>query len=135
MLGEYPKLDKEQKDEYITTALKVINFPCLSEIFSENAFVEVPLNGTLKENGIDREVRARVDRLVVSDKEVIITDFKTDKRPPKKFDDIEERYQKQMNLYYKLIKKIYPKHIIRPMLIWTEGPKIIEFPEEYFSQS
>ena len=76
-----------------------------------------------------------MDRLVVSDKELIIADFKTDKRPPKKFDDIEERYQKQMNLYYKLIKKIYPKHIIRSMLIWTEGPKIIEFPEEYFSQS
>ena len=135
LLGEYPKLDNEQKDEYITTALKVINFPCLSEIFSENAFVEAPLNGTVKENGIDREVRARVDRLVVSDKEVIIADFKTDKRPPKKFDDIEETYQKQMNLYYKLIKKIYPKHIIRCMLIWTEGPKIIKFPGQYFSQS
>ena len=93
MLGEYPKLDKEQKDEYITTALKVINFPCLSEIFSENAFVEAPLNGTVKEDGIDREVRARVDRLVVSDKEVIIADFKTDKRPPKKFDDIKETYK------------------------------------------
>ena len=135
LLNEYPKLDKEQKDEYIATALKVINYPCLSEIFSENAFVEAPLNGTVKENGIDREVMARVDRLVVLDKEVIIADFKTDKQPPKKFVDIEETYKKQMNIYYKLIKKIYPKHIIRPMLIWTEGPKRIEFPEKYLSQS
>ena len=135
LLDEYPKLDKEQKDEHITTALKVINFPRLSEIFSEYAFVEATLNGTVQENGIDREVMARVDRLVVLDKEVIIADFKTDKRPPKKFDDIEETYKNQMNIYCKLIKNIYPKHIIRPMLIWTEGPKIIEFPEEYLSLS
>ena len=135
LLDEYPKLDKEQKDECITTALKVINSPCLREIFSENAFVEAPLNGTVKENGIDREVMARVDRLVVLDKEVIIADFKTDKRPPKKFDDIEETYKNQMNIYYKLIKKIYPKHVIRPMLIWTEGPIRIDFPEKYLSQS
>ena len=106
LLDEYPKLDKEQKDEHITTALKVINFPRLSEIFSENACVEATLNGTVQENGIDREVMARVDRLVVLDKEVIIADFKTDKRP-KKFDDIEETYKNQMNIYYKLIKKIY----------------------------
>ena len=98
-------------------------------------FVEAPLNGTVKEHGIDREVIARVDRLVVLDKEVIIADFKTDKRPPKKFDDIEETYKNQMNIYYKLIRKIYPKHIIRPMLIWTEGPKRIEFPEKYLSQN
>jgi ATP-dependent helicase/nuclease subunit A len=135
LLDEYPKLDKEQKDECITTALKVINSPCLREIFSENAFVEAPLNGTVKENGIDREVMARVDRLVVLDKEVIIADFKTDKRPPKKFDDIEETYKNQMNIYYKLIKKIYPKHVIRPMLIWTEGPIRIDFPEKYLSHS
>ena len=135
LLDEYPKLGKEQKDEYIISALKVINFPCLSEIFSENAFAEVPLNGTVHENGIDREVMARVDRLVVLDKEVIIADFKTDKWPPEKFDDIEETYKTQMNIYYQLMKNIYPKHIIRPMLIWTEGPKIIEFPEKYLSQS
>ena len=114
--------------------MKVINFPRLSEIFSENAFVEATLNGTVQENGIDREVMARVDRLVVLDKEVIIADFKTDKRPPKKFDDIEATYKNQMNIYYNLIKKIYPEHIIRPMLIWTEGPKRIEFSEKHLSR-
>ena len=76
----------------------------------------------------------RVDRLIVSKKEIIIADFKTNKRPPANFDDIPQAYKEQMCIYYELIKNIYPKHLIRPMLIWTEGPKIIEFPDAYLSK-
>ena len=76
----------------------------------------------------------RVDRLIVSKKEIIIADFKTNKRPPANFDDIPQPYKEQMSIYYELIKNIYPNHLIRSMLIWTEGPKIIQFPDSYLSK-
>ena len=76
----------------------------------------------------------RVDRLIVSKKEIIIADFKTNKWPPANFDDIPQAYKEQMSIYYELIKNIYPNHLIRSMLIWTEGPKIIQFPDSYLSK-
>ena len=131
---EHSDIGIEKQDEHIITALNVINSPCLHEIFSRNAFVEAPLNGTLNKNGREVEIMGRVDRLIVSKKEIIIADFKTNKRPPANFDDIPQAYKEQMSIYYELIKNIYPKHLIRSMLIWTEGPKIIQFPDSYLSK-
>ena len=74
------------------------------------------------------------NKVVRSFLKIIIADFKTNKRPPANFDDVPQAYKEQMSIYYELIKNIYPNHLIRSMLIWTEGPKIIQFPDSYLSR-
>ena len=64
-----------------------------------------------------------VDRLAITEKEVLILDFKTNRFIPSK---VPENYQKQLEAYKDLLKNIFPDKIIRAYLLWTENMTLVE---------
>ncbi len=80
-------------------------------------------------------INGRVDRLVVSDKEVLIVDFKTDQPAPAEPSGVGESYRLQMAAYWAVLKEAWPDRTVRAALCWTDGPKLMPLPEEMLLDS
>jgi len=100
----------------------ILDHPGLGHLFGPGAKAEVPLIGRIGE----RIVSGRVDRLVVTAAEVLVVDYKTNRRPPSVPDDIPDLYVRQMAAYRLALACIYPRHHIRCLLVWTDGPALME---------
>ena len=100
----------------------ILDHPGLTGLFGPGARAEVPLVGRIG----DRVISGRVDRLVVSATEVLVVDYKTNRRPPGASELIPELYIRQMAAYRLALACIYPRHRIRCVLVWTDGPALME---------
>jgi ATP-dependent helicase/nuclease subunit A len=63
-----------------------------------------------------------VDRLAVTDAEVLLLDFKTNRPPPAREENVSPVYLAQMALYRAAAAHIFPEKRIVCGLIWTDGP-------------
>jgi ATP-dependent helicase/nuclease subunit A len=63
---------------------------------------------------------------VVTKKEVLIVDFKTNHAPPKAASDAPKAYIRQLALYRGVLGKLYPLLAVRAALLWTETPELME---------
>ena len=79
----------------------------------------------LPEIGPGARVHGRIDRLAVTDGEVFIVDFKTNRPPPMNEAEVAPVYLGQMALYRAAAAKIFPGRRITCGLIWTDGPHLL----------
>jgi len=93
------------------------DFKCF---FGPDSLSEVPISGSI--DGVS--FQGRIDRLLVTKDTITIIDYKTDRAPPTKMEDIPKKYIKQLEGYATALKFIYPSHQIRKILLWTAGPRI-----------
>jgi ATP-dependent helicase/nuclease subunit A len=73
-------------------------------------------------------VSGRIDRLTVTEAEVLVVDFKTNRPAPASIDAVPAAYRRQMATYRALLADLYPKRTIRAALVWTDGPRLMELP-------
>jgi ATP-dependent helicase/nuclease subunit A len=71
-------------------------------------------------------VSGQIDRLVVTDSEVLIVDFKTNHAPPGRPEDAPRGYVRQLALYRAVLARLYPQLPVRAALLWTETPELME---------
>jgi ATP-dependent helicase/nuclease subunit A len=96
-------------------------------VFADGSRAEVPIVGRLDwPNGAPALVSGQVDRLVVTENEILIVDFKTNQVPPRAEAEAPAAYIRQLALYRALLKKLYPQRPIRTALLWTETPELME---------
>jgi len=91
-------------------------------LFAEGSRAEVSLSGLVGRHVI----AAQVDRLAVTPKEVWIVDYKTNRPPPREQAQVDPAYLLQMATYRAALASIYPLHTIRCVLLWTDGPFVME---------
>lgn len=104
--------------------LAVLNHPGFAPIFGPGSRAEAPVTGLVG----DRVVSGQIDRMLVTEKEVLIIDYKTNRPPPQRAEDVPAIYLKQMAAYRAVIHKIYPDRTVRCALLWTDGPRLMELP-------
>jgi len=107
--------------------LTVLDDPRFAPAFAPDAGhggsrAEVAFMAALPQLGPGAQVNGRVDRLAVTDTEVFILDFKTNRPPPVREDDVSPIYLAQMALYRAAAARIFPDRRIVCGLIWTDGP-------------
>lgn len=124
-------LTLKAQEEYLSTAMNVLNKTEFQDIFSSDGMVEVPISGHIKKNDKLVRVVGRIDRLVILDSEALVVDYKTSRAPPKNFKDLSSSYRKQMAIYSALVKEIYPDLSVRCMVLWTDVPSIMEIPNNF----
>ncbi|CAA7622214.1 ATP-dependent exoDNAse beta subunit [Candidatus Terasakiella magnetica] len=100
----------------------ILDHPGFAALFGAGSRAEVPLVGRIG----DRIVSGRVDRLLVTATEVLVVDYKTNRRPPLADEEIPTLYIRQMAAYRLALACIYPGHHIRCALVWTDGPRLME---------
>jgi ATP-dependent helicase/nuclease subunit A len=95
----------------------VMTHPDLAPLFGPEGRAEVPLTGVVA----DVVVSGVVDRLVVLDDQVLVADFKTNRRPPARVEDTPVMYLRQMASYRALLRPIFPGRTVLCALIWTRA--------------
>ncbi|WP_417316966.1 double-strand break repair helicase AddA [Emcibacter sp.] len=110
--------------------LSILEDDRFSAIFGPLSRAEVPivgLAGTMPVSG-------QVDRLVMTDGEILVVDYKTNRPPPAAVDGVPALYLRQMAAYRHILAAIYPDHVIRTALLWTDVAKLMEIPDEMLNQ-
>jgi ATP-dependent helicase/nuclease subunit A len=63
---------------------------------------------------------------VVTDSEILIVDFKTNHGPPSRAAEAPRAYVRQLALYRAILTRLYPQHLVRAALLWTETAELME---------
>ncbi|HTK13645.1 MAG TPA: double-strand break repair helicase AddA [Xanthobacteraceae bacterium] len=112
-------------------ARRILDDPAFAALFAAGSRAEVPIAGRLKDAVGNRVmVNGQIDRLAVTETEILIGDFKTNRPPPRRIADVPPAYVAQLALYRAVLAKLYPGRIVRAALIWTETPDLMEIPAD-----
>jgi ATP-dependent helicase/nuclease subunit A len=112
----------------VDSTLGVLDHPEFAPAFAPGSKSEVAIVADLPELGDGARVSGRIDRLAVTDDEVLALDFKTNRPPPQIIQDVSAVYIRQMALYRLALAKLFPGKRIACALIWTEGPHLMHLP-------
>ncbi|MBT8005727.1 MAG: hypothetical protein HN578_22680 [Rhodospirillales bacterium] len=118
-------LSPEQQIEIKSETMAILNHADFAFLFGPGSQAEVPMVGEIE----GQVMSAQLDRLLVTDEAVYVIDYKTNRPPPKNPEDISEIYLKQMAAYRQALQRIYPQRPIRCLLLWSDGPDLMELPE------
>ncbi|MSO98392.1 MAG: double-strand break repair helicase AddA [Rhodospirillaceae bacterium] len=118
------KLAVEAQQAIVTETLNVLNTPAFEPLFSPGSLAEVPVTGLVGRHAVS----GQIDRLAITDTEVWIIDYKTNRPPPQTLERVDSGYVFQMAVYRDLLRRIYPAHQVRCVLLWTDGPYTMELP-------
>jgi ATP-dependent helicase/nuclease subunit A len=118
-------IDGDDAESLVRETLAVLDDPVFAAAFIPTSRAEVAIVADLPELGPGARVNGRIDRLAVSDDTVLIVDFKTNRPPPTREEDVAPLYATQMALYRAAAAKIFPGKRIVCGLVWTEGPTLM----------
>ncbi len=122
LTGRKTNITDKDKNELIDDVLCLLNDPTAAEFFRSDSLAEIPVSGVIK----NRVINGKIDRMAVSEKEVLLIDYKSGRNIPNDIRETPQAYIRQMAAYKALIEKIYPDKNIRCFLLWTEAPKLTE---------
>ncbi|HZR87310.1 MAG TPA: double-strand break repair helicase AddA [Bradyrhizobium sp.] len=114
-----------ERNELAENVLALIDNPRFAAVFATGSRAEVSIVGRLDLPGRPL-VSGQIDRMVVTDGEVLIIDFKTNHAPPGNAADAPPVYVRQLALYRAVLEKLYPQRTVRAALLWTETPDFME---------
>ncbi len=113
------ELDEDAQNDIVTETLAVMDHDDFAVLFGPGSKAEVPVTGLV--GGF--AVSGQVDRLVVTDADVWIIDYKTNRPPPRAQESVDPAYVFQMATYRAALRAIYPDKTIHCVLLWTHGGK------------
>lgn len=128
-------LSEAEAAEWADEALAVTESPAHRDLFAEGSRAEVPLIGTVRTPRGTFTVSGQVDRLAITNSEVLIVDYKTNRPPPDAAQGVALAYRRQLALYRALLGAIYPEHRVRAFLLWTAAPRLMELDAETLDAS
>jgi ATP-dependent helicase/nuclease subunit A len=121
-LARDAELSAVEHDEMTKQAFGILDDACFAPVFAPGSRAEVSIAGLVG----DVLVPGQIDRLAITDSEVLIVDYKTNRPAPSRIADVPPAYVRQLALYRALLQKIYPRKKVRAALLWTETPELME---------
>ena len=118
-------LTSAQRDEIAQEVMRLLEDENFAPLFAPDSLVEAPLTGLIDGVAVFRQI----DRLCLRSDEVWIVDYKTNRPPPERAEDIPAAYRQQLDEYRMLLRGIYPEKKIRCFLLWTYAPRLMEVGE------
>src|SRR5207302_3833778 len=111
--------------------LRVLDDAHFAALFAPSSRAEVSIAGMAG----DRRVSGVVDRLAVTEEEVLLADYKSDRAIPASLAQVPDAYLGQLALYRAVLRRLYPNHRLRAALVWTAGPALTEVPDAALDQA
>jgi ATP-dependent helicase/nuclease subunit A len=118
-----------EQEAMAAQALRVLDDARFAALFAPGSRAEVPIVGRLRHGEEPVVVSGQIDRLAVTGDAVLIGDYKTNRPPPLRLEDVPPAYVAQLALYRAVLAPLYPGKAIRAALMWTETPDIMEIPD------
>ncbi|WP_421788459.1 UvrD-helicase domain-containing protein [Hyphobacterium sp.] len=134
-LASQSDLDDAARSEIAQETLAVLSHPDFAALFGPGSLAEVSLTGTAPGLPKDIVLNGQVDRLVVTDHEVLIVDYKTNRPPPADASGVPRLYLAQMAAYQAVLQAIHPDRKVRCALVWTDGPRLMELADDVLADA
>ena len=128
MLAGYSNVEAELREQITEEVFAVLEHPEFAYIFAEGTRAEVSLAGSAKGLPDGLYLNAQIDRLCVTPDSVTIVDYKSNRPPPTRAEDVADLYLGQMAAYRELAREIYPGRVVNCALLWTDGPYLMTLP-------
>jgi len=116
---------EEERAKILKPVLAMLDDTRFAALFAPGSRAEVPIVGRIAHKGQTVAVSGQVDRLVITADEILIVDYKTNRRPPSRVEDAPDAYKAQLALYRAVLRQLYPKKTIRAALVWTDVPDLM----------
>ncbi len=123
----WPEAERHRAGESVNA---ILSDPTFARVFAPGSRAEVSLMGELEAGGRKWSVSGKVDRLAVTETEILIVDYKTGRTVPRNIEEVPQNYVAQLAVYRALLGRIYPDKPVSAALLFTETPLLIEMPAE-----
>jgi ATP-dependent helicase/nuclease subunit A len=126
-------LPERTRDSIVAETLTVLTDPAFTALFGPDSRAEVPIVAEIVCPGEkDRKLRlnGQIDRLVRVGRDILIVDYKTNRPPPRRVEDVSEAYTLQLAAYRLAVRQAFDGAPVRAALLWTDGPRIMEIPAD-----
>ncbi|MDQ7018666.1 MAG: double-strand break repair helicase AddA [Robiginitomaculum sp.] len=128
-------LDEEQRRDIIAAVFGVLQNPEFAPLFGPDSRAELPISGQMEAQGEALIIAGQMDRLVVTDEEVMVVDYKTNRPAPRHVEEVPGAYLRQMAAYRALLRSLWPNRKIRCALLWTDGPHLMPLADSLLDQA
>ncbi len=99
--------------------------------FGESGLAEIPLVADLGASGL---LSGQIDRIVVSEAEILILDYKSDRAPPKNPLEVPPAYIAQLAAYSTALSRMFPQKAVTAALLWTETAHLMVIPADLLAR-
>lgn len=110
----------------LAEASQVLQNPDLKHVFAPDTLAEVSLTAAYK----TARLHGTIDRLIVTETEVIAIDFKTNAVAPHTPEQTPEGLLRQMGAYAHMLGQIYPDKTVKTALLWTRTASLMPLDQE-----
>ena len=110
--------------------IAIIEDQAYAAYFGGSGLAEIPLVADLGEEGL---LAGQVDRIIVTENEVLILDYKSDRLPPKEAGAVPPAYIAQLGAYRAALARMFPQKAVTAALLWTETPQLMVIPSDLFT--
>lgn len=121
-------LDGAAQAEIAGAVFAVLREPAFAAIFAPGARAEAAIVGRIDLAGKPTLVTGQIDRLCVTETNVLVIDYKTNRPAPARVEEVSPAYLAQMAAYRAVLGGVYPGRAVRCALLWTDGPRLMELP-------
>ncbi|MEL6567289.1 MAG: double-strand break repair helicase AddA [Pseudomonadota bacterium] len=127
-LAKESALRDDERREIAETSLATLADPAMSDVFSPEGRAEAAIVGAGTGWPDGTVINGRVDRLVITDTQILVADIKTDRPPPKTAEGVGDAYLVQMAAYQNVLEAGFPGRSVECVLVWTDGPRLMPLP-------
>jgi ATP-dependent helicase/nuclease subunit A len=121
-------LTEVERQALVEQVRAVLDAPRFALLAGPGSRAEVPIVGRIMRNGRELVVSGQIDRLAITEKEILIADYKSNRPAPRQIEQVPESYLGQLALYRAVLGKLYPGRPVRAALVWTDVPDFMEIP-------
>ncbi len=117
--------------------LAILRAAEFAPLFGPQSRAEVPIVALIpnpKRKGPPLKLIGQLDRLVDLGNEILIVDYKTNRPPPTKVEQVAAAYLFQLAAYRLALREIYAGRRVKTALLWTDGPRIMAIPDALLDQ-
>jgi len=118
------ELAEEMREEIVAETLAIVRDTTFAPLFQPGSLAEVPVVARIG----DYDLEGQIDRLAVIGDSLLIVDYKTNRPPPTKLDEVSPAYVAQLAGYRTALKALFEGRPLKAALLWTDGPRLMEIP-------
>lgn len=118
-------LPQNVRTEILNETLDILHNSDFSPLFGAGSRAEVPISGHMPDGRI---ISGQIDRLLITETDIWVIDYKSNRPSPTRVEDIPPIYQNQLQAYADTLRIIYPNRTIHAALLWTDKPELMRVP-------
>jgi len=119
------EIGADEAEAIAAETLAILDDPAFAPLFAPGSLAEAPIVGRIGA----RAVNGTVDRLAVTDAAVLVADYKTNRPPPARVEDVAPLYLRQMAAYRAVLRGIFPGRSVNCALVWTYAARLMPLPD------